>query len=461
MDWEPPGNEMYECYAEILATPSGDVPGQRISFSLLPLCAVWEDEEFSKYTIYQGVPKSAVWEVTETTESGEVTENYSTLSFSRAFTKEIDVTATVDAVFNIPGDEVSPLEVEISGEESFFPINQPKIIFSLDEAPLTVSSKIYLGQKVRLSFTSEKKIRTYAWEIDPPFVSEFRIDREDQETSEIIRGKEGKNKPVEFIVYSLDRHKKKMTFRLKYEYGGFVFTEEGEFSFLGPDIDAYGYKQLVPEIYPFTGKGGTTTRLGYHPNIEKADPIGHFGLMTAKNPTDIKYAFFYAQLVSLDVSRGFEGVTNEEFVEIKNWLDQGFPYLDSDHPDYLELAPGETISLKKSFEDSPSFPFQEDRALPDPLWYKSKSNFSVFIFARPNLPNCSYVPLLHYTWYWRADAERKGSSWDPVKGSFFPPFVVHLENEEEIPLCDVDENCELGFPKWSKKIKGVLPWKQK
>lgn len=202
MAWVPPGDETYEFCIKILANPPSGISGQSVSFSLIPLCAVWDDD-FTNYKIYQGVPKSVEWEVYETTESSEIIENYSTISFNRLFYNEICVTAKVNALFNFldDGDE-SPLEVEIEGERFYRVVDKPEITFYVDKTPLTDSSKFYLGQKIQLSFKTSISIEDYTWEIDPPFVSEFCIIGENQGTSEIIRGKAVKNQSVDLLVYS-------------------------------------------------------------------------------------------------------------------------------------------------------------------------------------------------------------------------------------------------------------------
>jgi len=349
-------------------------------------------------------------------------------------------------------------------------VGKPKITFYVDDTPLTDASKIYLGQKVRLSFTASLNdvlipIENYSWIIDPPFTSEFRTVGAEQAAGEVVPGKDEKNQPVEFLVYSFNRSDKKKSFLLHFDYKGIHYEEKGEIPILGPTIDTYGYRQLVPEIYPLTGTGGTAMRLGYHPQLEPGDQPAHVGLFTAKNPTEIKFAFYYAQLISWQLSRGFESGA-EEYVDVsRKWLDRGFPYVRPGVEEFLVVSPNGSVSsgpdVQGSFMDSPSFVFQENATLPDPLWYKSKTNFSVFVFVRPNIPNGTLVPVLRYDWYWRADAERSGSTWTLVDGSFFPISTINLATVTEIPLGITDQNCDLGFPIWVDKFDKVLPWKKR
>ncbi len=340
---------------------------------------------------------------------------------------------------------------------------KPEIVFFVDDISLNDLPKIYLGQKIRLSFKAflngeSVPIGSYTWQVDQPFASEFRIIGDDQSRSEIIPGKVIDNHPVEFLVYSFDRHDKRKTFCLTYDYDGQTHTQAGEFSFIGPDITKYGYEQLKPTIFSYTGTGGTVTRFGYHPPGDGIIP-GHFDVISAKNSTDVGFALYFGQLISIDFSRGYGGSPVDERAIFNHWLDGGFPYLKPGLEEFVELLPGEeVINDTDNFEDSPGAPYQEDPAKPEPIWYNSNTKFSVFVFARPNLANWSFVPILRYDWSWRANSEREGTTWSEVEGSFFPPYQIKPESVKEIPLANTD-SCELGFPTWVEKYEGVLPWK--
>jgi hypothetical protein len=336
---------------------------------------------------------------------------------------------------------------------------KPEIKFYVDNVALNDSPKIYLGQKISLSFKAflngeSVSVSSYTWKVDQPFTSEFRIIGDDQSKSQIIPGKVINNQPVEFLVYSYDRHNKRKTFNLIYDYDGQRYAQPGEFTFMGPDITNYGYKQQAPTIF----KTGSISRFGYEFPIGNIPP-GHVGFITAINTSDAEFKFFLAQLISLDFSRGFSDSSVEKAV-LLNWLDNGFPYTPG-APLTEIMAPGASIFQKRFFDDTPSCPFQEVATAPEPIWYKSKSKFSVFIFAVPSLPNGYHVPVLRYEWSWRGDSTRKTTGWSEVEGSFFPPRMLDIDSAKEISL-ESSEACELGFPKWDEKLdaKKGLPWKK-
>jgi hypothetical protein len=331
---------------------------------------------------------------------------------------------------------------------------KPEIKFYVDNVALNDSPKIYLGQKISLSFKAflngeSVSVSSYTWKVDQPFTSEFRIIGDDQSASEIIPGKVIDSQPVELLVYSYNRNDKRKTFRLIYEYRGKQNIQAGEFSFVGPDIEKYGYKQAKPEIY----RAGTVMRCGYYP------PKHHIDYVTAKNTTDTMFSICAAQLVSLNFKRAFDDSSQEGF-DFTNYLDNGFPYT-KDYPIVGDLFPGQSLNNAIFFEDIPSYPFQEVATASMPIWYDSKSNFSVFVFFRPDLPNGCWVPVLRYNWTWRAYSERVGVTWSEGEGSFFPPKNLNIESVREVPLTN-KEAAELGFPRWDKYYdnKDGFSWKK-
>ncbi|MFZ5952456.1 MAG: hypothetical protein ACOYXC_17275 [Candidatus Rifleibacteriota bacterium] len=346
-----------------------------------------------------------------------------------------------------PWNPISIANVNVINEK-------PEIMFYVDDVSLNDSPKIYLGQKIKLSFKAflngeSVSIGSYTWQVDQPFTSEFRIIGDDQSASEIIPGKVIDGQPVEFLVYSYDRNDKRKTFHLTYSYDGQTYSQAGEFSFLGPVIEKYGYKQAKPEIY----RAGTVMRCGYYP------PNHHVDYITLKNTTDTMFSICAAQLVSLKFARSFDDSSKEGF-EFSNYLDNGFPYTKTD-PIVGEVFPGQSLNDKKFFEDVPNYPFQEVATASMPILYESKSNFSVFVFFRPDLPNSYWVPVLRYNWLWRADSERVDEIWSEIPGAFFPPASLNIEYVKEVPLNN-NEASELGFPKWNKYYdnKDGYPWKK-
>ena len=428
---------------------------------MIPLCAVWNDD-FTNNKIYQGVSKSVEWEVSETTESGEITEKYATISFNRLFNNEIYVAAKVNAVFNIP-DDGDPLEVEIEGERSYLAVDKPKITFYIDEVPLTDSSKFYLGQKIKLSF--EAKIGSkvivvdkFKWENLAPKAVSFIFDTENFSNGfamELQPGALENNFPT-LVLYSHLSTENKQKWTLSYQIDEKTFSESGELSFQAPHISDVKISQSIPTVFPSSIKPDFPV-IGFPGFGDKGTKLWMWG----ENDTDLAFDVGAVQLI-----RYFDSYVHQDgkmrYVAMDDFrLDVQFPYSGKWHA----FLPNVSWAKEEIFFDGPETPIDwvdENNPL-NSLKYNASTKFKVFVVCKPRVSNYEWVPVspFLFEWNWNADAKKEGSTWFRVDGSFFPKEDIVTQPPVKTALSELTSVFPAGFPKWDNRFKDKehLVWK--
>ncbi len=440
MSWVPNGDDgNFELGADILANPPRGIPGEIVSFSVIPLCCIW-DEDFKHYKIYKGVPKSVEWSLVEKTKNGEITKTYSELSFEWRYNAdtEVSVSATAMAHFTEPVDD----ELEVVGYAGYFAaceVADTKIVFYVNDKPIG-SETYYLGQKISLAAKAfneaceEILLEDFNWKTNSHLVKSYDPFFSEKFPLKTLEESDLNKKTIDFFLCdSIDSSEKKIFLTVKCNKN--ILTKETIISFKKPTFIGLKNDLTNPNVFKGLIESDSGPDLpAWIIGFEKKD--GNPGIKitpVVKNETGIIYEFGALQTLT---NSHWRSVTQENMPEQVTtqpsgvyWLDRNFPYgavtaVESSEKDF---------PLDEIFNDTPSVSLD---VIPSTYVNEvhASATYTVFLMARPNqsssgipFEKLAFFPIRAFNWDWGGKAKRISDiTWSKTEGSmsFTPPFLT-------------------------------------